>query len=162
MGGRDIPLGLSMDAARLLPRGHPDTPGTKAPLGARCVERTLWLLKALSTRGDFGWGRSDLAEQAGLDRATCHRMLACLVKEGYAQRYPHDVKYYPGQLLFEMGLALPGYACFQALTAPRLEQIGAGTGCIASQSLRSGNDIVCVFQNRGGADLPGMLIRVGS
>lgn len=162
MGGRDMPPGISIDAARLPPHDDFMAPGTKAPLGTRCVERTLWLLKALSTRGEFGWRLSDLAEQAGLDRATCHRMLACLVKEGYAQRYPRDVKYYPGQLLFEMGLALPGYTHFQELAAPRLEQIGASTGCIASLSLRSGDDIVCIAQNRGSADLAGMLIRVGS
>lgn len=167
MGGRDIPAAIATTAmgidAAALPSDCPaHEPKSRTVLGTRCVERTLWLLKTLSTRGEFGWRLSDLAEQAGLDRATCHRMLTCLVKEGYAQRFPQDVKYYPGQVLFEMGLALPEYAHFRELTAPRLEQVAASTGCIASLSLRSGNDTVCIAQNRSRADLAGMLIRVGS
>jgi len=146
-----------------LPRpDHEDTPDSKILPGTRSVERTLTLLKELSNRGEFGWRLSDLAGQVGLDRGTCHRMLACLVKEGFAQRHAHDVKYYPGQMLFEMGLALPTYSMFRELVEPRLERIGKTTHCIASFSLRSGHDVVCVFQKRCGVEIAGMMIRVGT
>lgn len=138
------------------------TDGSALPPGTRSVERTLLLLKELSSRGEFGWRLSDLAEQVGLDRGTCHRMLGRLVKEGFAQRYANDVKYYPGQLLFEMGLALPTYTHFRELVEPRLERIGKSTQCIASFSLRSRDDVVCVFQKRCGLELSAMMIRVGT
>ncbi len=132
-----------------------------APSGARSVERSLRLLKALSSRGEFGWRLSDLAVQVGLDHATCHRMLACFVSEGFAERRAGDLKYYPGQALFEMGLAVPQYAALREQVTPRLQDLAARTRCVASFSLRSGNDLVCVYQERG-IKLDGMLIRVGT
>lgn len=142
-----------MDVVKSLPRESP---------GTRCVERTLTLLRELSSRGEFGWRLSDLSQQVGIDQATCHRMLGALVKEGFAARYAGDLKYYPGVALFELGLAVPSMARFRELVEPRLELLATITGCIASFSLRSGNDVVCVFQERAGIDLPSMLIRVGS
>jgi len=133
-----------------------------APSGTRSVQRTLVLLKELSSRGEFGWRLSDLARQVGLDRATCHRMLACLIKEGFAQRRDNDLKYYPGQLLFEMGLSMPPYEALRQRVEPRLAALSQATGCIASFSLRSGHDIVCVFQHRGSIELSAMMIRTGT
>jgi DNA-binding IclR family transcriptional regulator len=140
----------------------PEPGQTVSHMGARSVERTLSVLKELSSRGEFGWRLTDLAEHVALDRGTCHRILSCLVDEGFAQRYPGDAKYYPGQLLFEMGMALPQYSQFSELAGPRLERLCADTGCIASLSLRSGDGLVCVFQKRGDIDLEAMLIRVGT
>lgn len=135
---------------------------TAASTGTRSVERTLRILKELSSRGEFGWRLSDLAEQVGLDRGTCHRILACLVKENFAARYPNDVKYYPGQMLFEMGMALPQYSGFGEAVEPRLERLCHKTNCIVSLSLKSGNEVVCVFQKRGQIELPAMILRVGT
>jgi DNA-binding IclR family transcriptional regulator len=144
------------------PSDAPPLPEAESPTGTRSVQRTLALLKELSSRGEFGWRLSDLARQVGLDRATCHRMLACLIKEGFAQRHDNDLKYYPGQLIFEMGLALPPYEALRERVEPRLAEICRATGCIASFSLRSGNDVVCVFQQRCGIELSAMMIRVGT
>lgn len=150
-----------MSRARAAPRTQP-SPQEEAATGTRSVERALRLLKELSSRGEFGWRLSDLSVQVGLDRATCHRMLACFVQEGFAQRHEDDLKYYPGQLLFEMGLALPRYDQLREHVEPRLDRLVASTGCIASFCQRSGNDLVCVFQKRGTLELSGMLIRVGT
>lgn len=142
--------------------GAPELVDADAPSGTRSVQRTLTLLKELSSRGEFGWRLSDLAKQVGLDRATCHRMLACLIKEGFAERHENDLKYYPGQSLFEMGLALPPYEALRECVEPRLAELCRSTGCIASFSLRSGHDIVCVFQQRCGIELSAMMIRIGT
>lgn len=134
----------------------------EATSGTRSVERALRLLKELSSRGEFGWRLTDLAIHVGLDRATCHRMLACFVSEGFAERGAADLKYYPGQALFELGLAAPRYAALREHVDPRLERPSRRTGCIASLTLRSGNDLVCAYQQRCGLELAGMLIRVGT
>lgn len=148
-------------------RTTPQTPAVNAPheghpTGARSVERALRLLKALSSHGEFGWRLSDLAAEVGLDHTTCHRMLGCFMGEGFAERRPNDLKYYPGQSLFEMGLAVPQYAVLREHIEPALEELSVRTGCIVSFSLRSGNDLVCAYQKRGGLSLAGMLIRVGT
>jgi DNA-binding IclR family transcriptional regulator len=130
--------------------------------GTRSVERTLALLRELSHRGDFGWRLTDLAEQVGLDRGTCHRLLACFVREGFATRHPGDVKYYPGQQLFELGLGMPMYHAFRDRIEPRMERLSRATNSVASFLLRSGDEMVCAFQKQGVLELPGMLIRIGS
>ncbi|RCW64767.1 IclR family transcriptional regulator [Pseudorhodoferax soli] len=130
--------------------------------GTRSVERTLTLLRELSHRGDFGWRLTDLAEQVGLDRGTCHRLLACFVREGFASRHPGDVKYYPGQRLYELGLGMPAYHAFRERIEPRMERLARATDSVASFLLRSGDEMVCAFQKRGEVELPGMLIRIGS
>ena len=131
-------------------------------VGARSVERALRLLKELSSHGEFGWRLSDLSRQVGLDRATCHRMLKRFVSEGFAERRAEDLKYYPGQTLFEMGLAVPQYAVLREQVDPALHRLAQRTACIASFLLRSGDDLVCVYQQRAGLELSGMLIRVGT
>lgn len=130
--------------------------------GTRSVERTLALLRELSHRGDFGWRLTDLAEQVGLDRGTCHRLLACFVREGFARRHAGDVKYYPGQRLYELGLGMPAYHAFRERIEPRMERLARATDSVASFLLRSGDEMVCAFQKRGDTELPGMLIRIGS
>lgn len=140
---------------------HP-VPAGEALHGTRSVERTLALLRELSHRGDFGWRLTDLAEQVGLDRGTCHRLLACFVREGFARRHAGDVKYYPGQRLYELGLGMPAYHAFRERIEPRMERLARATDSVASFLLRSGDDMVCAFQKRGEHEVPGMLIRVGS
>jgi DNA-binding IclR family transcriptional regulator len=142
--------------------GERDNETPIRPVGARSVERTLQVLKELGGRGEFGWRLTDLAEQVHLDRGTCHRILACLVSAGFARRYPNDAKYYPGQLLFEMGLALPRYSRFRELASPRLDDLCYSTGCITSLSLRSGDELFCIAQQRGEVELSAMMIRVGT
>lgn len=141
---------------------HPDTSDLQT--GTKSLERALRLLKELSSRGDVGWRLTDLARQVHLDRATVHRMLTCFVQEGFAERQADDVKYYPGPALFEMGLGLPRYERLRERVAPRLDKLVAATGCIASLTLRSGNDLVCVLQQRGHVDVSGLglIMRVGT
>jgi DNA-binding IclR family transcriptional regulator len=153
---------VSQDSARPSTTRPAPAHDAHAPAGTRSVERTLLLLKALAHRGEFGWRLSDLADEVGLDRGTCHRMLACLVREGFAQRHPHDVKYYPGQAQFELGLGLPAYAAFRERAEPRMAHLAGTTRTIASFGLTSGHDTVCIFQKRDDVELPGMLIRVGT
>lgn len=167
-----VPAASSIDPEASFPDSSTHTAAARKPAseksrsaastGTRSVERTLRVLKELSSRGEFGWRLSDLAEQVGLDRGTCHRILACLVKENFATRHPNDVKYYPGQMLFEMGMALPQYSGFGEAVEPLLERLCLKTGCVVSLSLRSGNEVVCVFQKRGQIELSAMILRVGT
>ncbi|KQP23318.1 hypothetical protein ASF43_05480 [Pseudorhodoferax sp. Leaf267] len=89
-------------------------------------------------------------------------MLSCLVREGFAQRHPNDVRYYAGPMMFEIGLALPQYQLLRECVEPQLERLCKELDCIASFSLRSRHELVCAFQKRGPSELPGMLIRVGT
>jgi DNA-binding IclR family transcriptional regulator len=130
--------------------------------GTQSVARALRLLKELSSHGEFGWRLCDLARQLDIDHGTCHRLLTCFVKEGFAERRSGDLKYYPGQVLFEMGLAVPRFADLGRQVEARLERLSTRTGCVASFSLRSDYDVVCAFQKQVHPKISGMLLRVGS
>ena len=75
------------------------------PDGARSLHRAIGLLRLLSVRTATGWRLSDLAQEAGLEHSTVHRMLACLLEEGLAVRVPGTRRYSLGPLAYELGVA---------------------------------------------------------
>jgi DNA-binding IclR family transcriptional regulator len=112
--------------------------------GTQSVERTLQLLRVISTRGQFGWRLSDLAEQCALGASTAHRLLACLVRERMVQQRSSDRHYIPGPLLFELSLALPAsYAEFLDAAHASLARLARKTHAMCYLMLRSGTDFVC-------------------
>ena len=112
--------------------------------GTQAIERATVLLRELASRGSVGWRLSDLARRCELDKGTTHRIVACLVRERLARQRPHDRRYVPGPLLFELGLALPGLAAFQSSCAAPLERLAGKLGGVSFVYLRSGNDFVCI------------------
>ncbi|WP_326538585.1 IclR family transcriptional regulator [Pseudorhodoferax sp.] len=111
--------------------------------GTRSLSRGLRLLRMVAARPQFGWRLSDLAAASQLDRGTVHRMLACLVEERLVLQRASDRHYFPGPLMFELGLALPDQLQFQrraeVLVAAFARRM-AGVGVLV---LRSGNEYVC-------------------
>lgn len=111
--------------------------------GTQSLERGAQLLKELAARGTVGWRLSDLAKRCELDKGTAHRIMAFFVRERLARQRAGDRRYVPGPLLFELSLALPGYAAFQAACAPHVARVAATLGGVAFVCLRSGADFVC-------------------
>jgi DNA-binding IclR family transcriptional regulator len=67
----------------------------------------------------------------------------------------------PGPLLFELGLALPPLAEFQAACQAPLARLARRTGGVAFAYLRSSNDFVCVAR-AGTTTLKGLSIQIGT
>jgi DNA-binding IclR family transcriptional regulator len=111
--------------------------------GTQSLERGARLLRELAARGTLGWRLSDLARRCELDKGTAHRIIACLVRERLVRQRPGDRRYVPGPLLFELSLALPGYAAFQGAAARPLAAAAATLDAYAFLCLRSGADFVC-------------------
>lgn len=119
------------------------------------------LLRELAARGSFGWRLLDLATHCALDRATTHRLLACLVRERLVQQHPVSRRYLPGPLLFDLGLSLPGHAAFQSACAAPLARLARRMGGTALLCLRSGSDFVCAAR-AGAAPIKALTIDVGT
>ena len=128
--------------------------------GTQSLERGTQLLKELAARGTLGWRLSDLAERCGLDKGTAHRIMAFFVRERLARQREGDRRYVPGPLLFELSLALPAYAGFQAACAPHLERAASRAKGFAFLCLRSGGDFVCAA-NAGDASIKALSHEVG-
>lgn len=129
--------------------------------GTQSIERALRILRELAARGEFGWRLSDLAARCDVDKGTVHRVLACLVRERFVQQRPTDKHYFPGPMLYELGLSLPGYAAFQRACEARLHKFAASLDAIAWVILRSGNDYVCCSR-QGTLELRGLMVQEGT
>jgi DNA-binding IclR family transcriptional regulator len=111
--------------------------------GTRSLGRLIKLLRMVASRPQFGWRLSDLAAACNLDRATVHRMLACMHDERLVEQRAGDRHYFPGPLLFELGLARPDHLEFQRGAEVVMAAFARRTGGIGVLLLRSGNEYVC-------------------
>ncbi|WP_296734251.1 helix-turn-helix domain-containing protein [Variovorax sp.] len=125
------------------------------------IERALRILRELAARGEFGWRLSDLAARCEVDKGTVHRVLSCLVRERFVQQRSTDKHYFPGPMLYELGLSLPGYAAFQQACERRMAKLAAQTEAIAWLILRSGNEYVCAVR-QGSLELRGLMVHAGT
>jgi len=129
--------------------------------GTQSIERALRILRELAARGEFGWRLSDLAARCEVDKGTLHRVLSCLMRERFVQQRSADKHYFPGPMLFELGLSLPGYAAFQQACELRMARFAIDTEAIAWLILRSGNEYVCAVR-KGDLVLRGFMVHVGT
>lgn len=129
--------------------------------GTQSIERALRILRELAARGEFGWRLSDLAARCEVDKGTVHRVLSCLVRERFVQQRSADKHYFPGPMLYELSLSLPGYAAFQKACERRLSKFATQTEAIAWLILRSGNEYVCAVR-KGNLELRGLMVHVGT
>ncbi len=111
--------------------------------GTQSLERAVLVLRELATHGKFGWGLGEIAERCGLDRGTTHRLLACLVRERLVQQRASNRHYLLGPLIFELGLALPGYVEFQSACRAPVARVAKRFEATSVLYLRSGTDWVC-------------------
>jgi len=111
--------------------------------GTQTIERAVALLRTISTRGRHGWQLSELAQRCELRPSTTHRILGCLVREGFVGHRPDERTYVPGSVLFELGLSFYQQGELQHAAKKRLEALARRVNGTAFLFFRSGDDFVC-------------------
>jgi len=129
--------------------------------GTQSVERAFQLIREVTARANQGARLSDIAAHCGLDRGTTRRLLACLVRERAVGQRTADKRYLPGPLLFELGLALPGYSELQSACREHLARVAHQFEGAAFLSLRSGKEVVCLMREDS-IVIQGLWSRIGS
>lgn len=129
--------------------------------GTQSLSRGINLLRMIATRPDFGWRLSDLAVACQQDKATVHRMLACLVEERLVKQRASDRHYLPGPLMHELGFAVPNLGQFQRQAEEKVRNFSRRMAGIALLLLRSGNEYVCTMRT-GILPLPGLMVHSGT
>jgi DNA-binding IclR family transcriptional regulator len=115
--------------------------------GTQAVERTMLILREVANRGHLGWQLSELAARCGLSKTTTHRLLTCLVRERMVRQNPGCHAYFPGPMLFELGLAaLPERGELQYTARNRLAALARQTSAVAFLFFRSADDLVCAVR----------------
>lgn len=129
--------------------------------GTQSLTKAIRLMRAVAARPQFGWRLSDLSAASGMDKATVHRMLSCMVEERLVIQRASDRHYLPGPFMFELGLALPDAMHFQRAAETCVNAFAKRTGGLALMLYRSGNEYVC-SQRAGSLQLAGMMVYPGT
>ncbi len=152
--------GFAMNAADTVLESPPTVPGHDRP-GTQSLARGIRLMRVIAARPQFGWRLSDLSVACGMDKATVHRMLSCLVDERLVLQRASDRHYLPGPLMYEMGLALPDAMHFQRAAEVRLQAFARRMAGVTLLLLRSGNEYVCSVR-AGSLPLAGLMVYPGT
>ena len=139
----------------------PSAPPGAERSGTQSLARGIKLMRTIATRPGFGWRLSDLAAACGQDKATVHRMLACLVDERLVEQRASDRHYLPGPLMFELGFALPDRVQFQRSAEPLVQAFARRMAGLGLLLLRSGNEYVCTVR-AGSLKLAGLMVYPGT
>lgn len=140
---------------------EPAVPAGPDRSGTQSLGRGIKLMRMIAARPQFGWRLSDLAAACGQDKATVHRMLACMVEERLVEQRASDRHYLPGPLMFELGFALPDRGQFQRQAEALVQGFARRMAGIALLMLRSGNEYVCTVR-AGALPLAGLMVYPGT
>lgn len=143
------------------PLHRPASAASPERTGTQSLSRGVHLLRMIAARPEFGWRLSDLAAACQQDKATVHRMLACLVDERLVQQRASDRHYLPGPLMYELGLALPEHGRFHRRAEVVLQAFARRMAGVALLLLRSGNEYVCSVR-AGTLPLSGLMVNLGT
>ncbi len=103
----------------------------------------------------------DLAELAGLEKSTAHRLLQRLQEERMLARDPGQRGYRLGPLLYELGLAALPETNLREISHPALQALARATGDMAFLVIRSGFESVCLDRIAGNFAIQTMTQGVG-
>ncbi len=131
------------------------------PKGAQSVVRTAALLRILASNNDKGLRLKDVADIAGLEQPTAHRIVSALNAVGMVVRHPKTRRYHLGPLIQE--LYTTAYLSFsiQEAVLPALKRVAAELGDTVYLSLRNGLDSVCVERVEGSHPIRTCTVNIG-
>jgi DNA-binding IclR family transcriptional regulator len=130
--------------------------------GTQSIERTLRLLRLVSSRRGYGWRLTDLAEHSGLSLSTASRLVGCLIRERYIQVRRDDRHYVLGPALFELSLCLnPAYSEFLAACNACLMRISRQESAVVYVMIRNDTESVCIAR-QGTFEHTAVTVEVGS
>lgn len=116
--------------------------------GAQSMRRSLQVLKVLSANHDSGMSANEVIEASGLERSTAHRMLTCLVEEGFADR-DDSRRYRLGLEAMKLGFATMTRAPIVTSYEGLMRGIAQATGDTVFLMLRQGDYTVCLRREEG-------------
>ncbi|UFN48699.1 IclR family transcriptional regulator [Roseomonas sp. OT10] len=109
--------------------------------GTGSLRRALHLLQELGTADEAGLRLTELVGRTGLEPSTVHRLLACLVEEGFLQKSAGK-RYMLGAQLFELGLVAGARMDRFAPAEEPLRRLAARVGAVAALNRRSARETI--------------------
>lgn len=128
--------------------------------GTQAVARAVSLLKAFSD-ARRGWRLTDLARAAHLHKATAHRLLAALEREGMVTRDAAGEHYRLGPEAIALGARAARASDLRAIVVPELDALALASGETATLEVPVGDAMLILHEVPGGA-LLGAVPEVGT
>jgi DNA-binding IclR family transcriptional regulator len=129
--------------------------------GTQTIQRASMLVRLVASRSRTGVRLADVVQHSGLQRPTAHRILKCLIEEGFLMQ-DESHHYRLGPLIFELGLAAAPQFNLCDICRPSLQRIADKTGDTVFLSVRSGYDSVCIDRKEGSFPIKALTLEVGA
>ncbi|MES2974590.1 MAG: IclR family transcriptional regulator [Pseudomonadota bacterium] len=135
---------------------------TRPPVtGVQSATRILSLLRIVGAHRGDGIRLRELTELSGLDRSTAHRMLACLVDEGFVERIDSTKLYRLGLEALQWGFTSNGLATVVDRLRPLMQRLGRQTGDTVYLLVRSGDFALCLHREEGSYPIKAFMMDKG-
>lgn len=135
---------------------------TARPTGTQTIQRASMLVRLIASRSSTGMRLADVVQHSRLERPTVHRILKCLVDEGFLLHDAASHHYFLGPLIFELGLASSPQFNLTGICRPSLQRIADKTGDTVFLSVRSGHDSVCIDRREGTFPIKALTLEIGA
>ena len=129
-----------------------NAPGSAAPTlqsGTQSIRRIVEIVRMIASYNAYGLRLVEIATHLRLARPTIHRLLKCMVSEGWLMHDPVLRRYFLGHELFELGLTASLRFRFGEICQPSLRRIARKTGHVAFLTIRSGMDAISISRSQG-------------
>lgn len=133
----------------------------KAAEGTQAIRRAAAILKAIAKAHAQGVSLADVARAEDLPRSTAHRILKCLVLEGFIDYDVERRRYRMGGLTYELSLAVSNSALDVARWRGVVETVASRTGVTSYLMRRSGVEAVCLVKAEGTSVVRVIPVEVG-
>lgn len=129
--------------------------------GTQAIRRAGAILKAIAKKGAAGAAVAEIAREEGLPRSTVHRILKCLVDEGFVEPPDASKRYQMGHLIHELGLTPASSSVEVARWRPVVEAVARRTSVTTYLMRRSGIEAVCLVKADGHSIVRFVPVEVG-
>lgn len=129
--------------------------------GAQSAHRTLELLRLIGTHHSEGIRLAQLVEFTHLPRSTAHRLVACLIQEGFVERDPNRPRYRLGAEAFQLGMATADGAFLVERCRPAMQRLARATGDTVFLIVRSGDYALCLHREEGSFPIKAFVVDTG-
>ena len=121
----------------------------KSTAGAQSLRRGLQLLRLLAEHQEDGIRLSQAMAASGLQRSTCHRLLACLVEEHFAERDAGGKVYRLGVDAMQLGFAAMRRVPLVDQCRALMQRLARMSGDTVFLVIRQGDHCLCLHREEG-------------
>ncbi|HBI84219.1 IclR family transcriptional regulator [Orrella sp. NBD-18] len=129
--------------------------------GAQSVRRALVLLKLLASQHETGMRLSDIVVSSGLVRSTAHRLLTCLIEEGFVEKDASGKRYRLGLQAMQLGFAVMNRMPLLEKFRPIMQKLARLSGDTVFLVIRQGDEALCLHRETGSFPVKVFTIDVG-